>query len=662
MGVFNMGSIRNGAGGRRWLWLAALLGAALPLRADQQDVGTTAVNFLKIPPPARAAAMGQAFTALSDDDSALYYNPAGAASVFQNEVALTHVEWFQNIFLEQLGTILDYGRYGNLGVGVDWLDAGDIERTDRSDPGNSDPLQRYVDLGSFQPYDLALTGLYAFQPFDNWNAGVSVNLLNQVIDSNQGWGVNLNLGAQRTGLWNCVDAGFEVQNLGTQLSVGSTPFSQPLSFRAGAAGHYLDRKLTLSVDLNLPSDNATEPSVGGEYWIADILAIRAGWRGGYASNMSLGLGFKIGLFNLDYAWQPYNELGATQRLGASVSWGTPDAAIEALKPLLGPMGEAEWRQGGFRLLPARPDTVKHWTVTVLGPDNSPAKTLQGDGPAPDTVDWAGKDDKEQVLPDQVYHARLDVLYNNGLRATATGGPVELDSTPPDVSCTLSPIIARPNAEGAVLVPAHLAIYATDKHGVGAWKMEIRDPQGNLFKAFSGDGQPPQDLVWDGTDDQGHFVQTGSHYVFWPFAKDKLGNWGKGRPTAMLVLLKEIHFDIASDALFEPGKADVRISAYHQLSGVKDLIDKYASPGSLVDIVGHTDNVPTVHSVYKSNQELSLARAKAVIRYLVDLLDMDPQMLNPVGVGDTQPKASDATPDGRTANRRVEVIVHAKEYK
>ncbi|HXC65202.1 MAG TPA: PorV/PorQ family protein, partial [bacterium] len=281
-----MGSIGNGAGGRRWLWLAALLGAALPLRADQQDVGTTAVNFLKIPPPARAAAMGQAFTALSDDDSALYYNPAGAASVFQNEVALTHVEWFQNIFLEQLGTILDYGRYGNLGVGVDWLDAGDIERTDRSDPGNSDPLQRYVDLGSFQPYDLALTGLYAFQPFDNWNAGVSVNLLNQVIDSNQGWGVNLNLGAQRTGLWNCVDAGFEVQNLGTQLSVGSTPFSQPLSFRAGAAGHYLDRKLTLSVDLNLPSDNATEPSVGGEYWIADILAIRAGWRGGYASNMS----------------------------------------------------------------------------------------------------------------------------------------------------------------------------------------------------------------------------------------------------------------------------------------------------------------------------------------------------------------------------------------
>ena len=487
-------------------------------------------------------------------------------------------------------------------------------------------------------------------------------MLDQTIDSSQGWGFNLNLGAQRTGLWNCVDAGFEVQNLGTQLSVGSTPFSQPLSFRVGAAGHYLDRKLTLSADLNLPSDNATEPSFGGEYWIADILALRAGWRGGYASNMSLGLGFKIGLFLLDYAWQPYNELGSTQRLGASVSWGTPDAAIAATRPLVGPMGEAEWRQGGFRLLPARPDTVRHWSVTVLAADGRTVKVLQADGPAPDTVDWAGKDDKDQVLPDQVYHARLDVTYNNGLQATATGAPVELDSTPPDVSCTLAPIIARPNAEGAVLVPAHIAIYGTDKHGVGAWKMEIRDPQGGLFKAFSGDGVPPTDLVWDGTDGQGRYVATGSHYVFWPFAKDKLGNWGRGKPTAMLVLLKEVHFDIASDALFEPGKADVRISAYHQLSGVKDLIDKYATPGSQVDIVGHTDNVPTVYSVYKSNQALSLARAQAVIRYLVDLLNMDPTMLTAKGVGETQPKASDATLEGRLANRRVEVVVHAKEYR
>ena len=164
MGALNMGRTGSGTGGRAWLWLAVLLGAAAPLAAGQADVGTTSANFLKIPPPARAAAMGQAFTALSDDESALYYNPAGAASMFQNRVAFTHVEWFQNIFVEQLGAILDYGRYGNLGLGVDWLDAGSIERTDRSDPSNPDPLQRYTDLGSFQPYDLAINGAFAFLP------------------------------------------------------------------------------------------------------------------------------------------------------------------------------------------------------------------------------------------------------------------------------------------------------------------------------------------------------------------------------------------------------------------------------------------------------------------------------------------------------------------
>jgi flagellar motor protein MotB len=60
--------------------------------------------------------------------------------------------------------------------------------------------------------------------------------------------------------------------------------------------------------------------------------------------------------------------------------------------------------------------------------------------------------------------------------------------------------------------------------------------------------------------------------------------------------------------------------------------------------------------------LSLARAQAVVKFLVTLLDMDPNILNPVGMGDTRPKTTNDTPEGREANRRVEVVVHAKEYR
>lgn len=644
--------------------LAALatLGLAGAAAAGVEAVGTTAVNFLKIPPPARPAAMGQAFTAISDDESALTYNPAGIAGILQNEFSLTHIDWFQGIFVEHLGAIMGLGQAGSVGLGATWLDAGDIVRTTRIANNPGDPLGNYSTNGTFQPYDLGLTAAFAFQPLPRWNAGMDVRVLQQAIDSNQGWGFNVDLGAQRTGLWGWLDLGLLVQNLGSQVAVAQTAFSEPLAFTGGLAGRFLDHRLTLSADLNVPTDNSLVPGLGAEYWIANTLALRAGWRGGYASQPTLGAGFRVNLFLLDYAWQPYNELGPTHRITASVVWGAPGAKVEALRPLLGPLGEAQWRQGGFCILPSRPEAVIHWKLELVEADGEIAKTFEGSGPVPATVDWAGHDAAGQVLPDGVVTARLRLDYPGGLHAEATGAPVELDSTPPGVAATLQPIIARPNSQGAVLIPAHVSLQAQDKHGVGGWKLEIRDAQGKIFRAYSGDGPPPADIVWDGTDGQGHFVDSGATYFFRPFAKDTLGNWAKGQPQALIVLLKELHFDIASDALFRPGKADVRISAYHQLFDVKALILKHHEAGTMVDIVGHTDNQPTVHSVYPDNQALSLARAKAVVKFLVDLLGMDPKILNPVGMGDSQPKASNDTPEGREANRRVEVVIHAKEYR
>jgi len=647
-------------GGAAWAALALALSAAAGLRAGQESVGTTSANFLKIPYSARPAAMGEAFTAVSDDESAFVYNPAGTAQALQVQLSATHIEWFQGITLEHLGGIGAVGE-GTFGAGVTWLDAGPLERTERI-ANTSDSLANYSDLGSFTPYDLAVDLAWAWQPLPHWNAGIGAKLVEQAIDSSNGWGANIDLGLQRTGLWGWLDAGAVVQNLGTSIAVGSTSYSQPLDFRGGLAGRFFSRRLTLAADLVVPVDNSMIPSVGAEWWVAQPLALRAGWMGGYASQPTAGLGFRFSIFQLDYAWQPFTELGDTNRLTASLNFGGPSTAVEALRPLLGPMGEDPWRLGGFALKPERPDAVVAWTLDLLAADGSSVAQWQGAGPCPRRQDFDGRDGKGRVLPDGDYTARLGVTWAGGLQATAASGPVELDSTPPTVDLAIAPIIARPNAAGAVLIPAHLKLQAADKNGVGGWKLELKDSQGAVFKAFSGDGVPPEDLVWDGTDGKGGYVHSGSTYFFWPFAKDRLGNWGKGEPQALVVLLKEIHFDIASDALFEPGKADVRISAYHQLFDVKNLILSNWQPGTKVDIVGHTDDTPVQYSVYPDNLELSLARARAVVKFLVTLLDMDPAILNPVGMGDTRPKATNDTPEGREANRRVEVVIHAKEYR
>src|SRR5258707_12164005 len=84
--------------------------------AGVESVGTTSANFLKIPPHARASAMGEAFSAVSDDETALIYNPAGIARSLQNQVSATHIEWFQGIHLEPLGGYLGLGELATQGA------------------------------------------------------------------------------------------------------------------------------------------------------------------------------------------------------------------------------------------------------------------------------------------------------------------------------------------------------------------------------------------------------------------------------------------------------------------------------------------------------------------------------------------------------------------
>ncbi|HTB21685.1 MAG TPA: PorV/PorQ family protein [bacterium] len=651
------------------LLLLACLAASLS--AGEESVGTTSANFLKIPYSARAAGMGEAYTAVSDDEAALVYNPAGAAQMVQSELSATNVEWFQGIDLEHLGDITPVEGIGSLGLGITFLNDGSLVGTKRiANNGSADALGNYITTGTFTPYDLAINLLWAYQPAEHWDVGVGAQIIQEAIDTNSGWGAGLDLGAQRTDLFGWLDAGLEVQNLGTTIEVGSSASSEPVTLAGGLAGRFLKRTLTLAANVAVPMDNSVIPSVGAEWWVAQPLALRLGWMGGYASQPTAGLGFRYESFLLDYAYQPFSELGDTSRFTLSVVFGGPETKLLALRPLLGPIGDPAWREGDFELEPDRPDSVVAWHLDLIGPDGTVRRTWSGDGPAPEKLPWDGKDGQDKVLPDGLYTGRLEVDYPAGLKAKADSTPVELDSTPPSITLDEDPVRVRPDARGELLIPAKLSLGAQDKNGIGGWKLEVTDQAGKPIKIFSGQGQPPAQMDWDGSDDQGGFINSGSNYYFWPFAEDKLGNWGRGQPKALIVLLKEIHFDLASDALFEPGKADVRISAYHQLAALKDMILKQEPAGLTgtagttvkVDIVGYTDNTPVVMSVYHDNQSLSLARAQAVAKFLVVLMGMDPSMLNPVGMGEADPKASNDTPEGRETNRRVQVVIHVNAYQ
>ena len=79
--------------------------------------------------------------------------------------------------------------------------------------------------------------------------------------------------------------------------------------------------------------------------------------------------------------------------------------------------------------------------------------------------------------------------------------------------------------------------------------------------------------------------------------------------------------------------------------------------------GHADNVeigPSLKSRYPSNWELSKARASGVVRYLVEKGGLDSARLSSVGYGDSRPTATNAIEEGRTKNRRVEILFYAPQ--
>jgi chemotaxis protein MotB len=110
--------------------------------------------------------------------------------------------------------------------------------------------------------------------------------------------------------------------------------------------------------------------------------------------------------------------------------------------------------------------------------------------------------------------------------------------------------------------------------------------------------------------------------------------------------------LTSDLLFSSGSAQLRPSALPLLDAVADsLKDK---PNE-IRVEGHTDNVPINSPDFTSNWELSAYRAIAVLRRLVED-GVAPGRIFAAGYADTRPKATNATAEGRSANRRAEIVV------
>jgi len=271
-------------------------------------IGECGAQFLKMGVGARACAMGEAFVAVADDASAIYWNPAGLKQLAKVEVLAMQNFWLLDMSYQYAAAAVPL-RFGAFGVAATYSSSGTIPR-----------YEEFRKVGEYSAYDAAGTAAYAGKVpgfgFGVLDFGLALKYVQQQIDSFQARGFAGDLGLLYKAPLPMVDlkVGLAVQNVGPGIKFIEQADPLPLNVKAGLAARV--GPLTLAVDANKPRDNDLRLNIGAEGVILDVLALRAGYN--TANSFTAGGGVTWKMVSIDYAFVPYKEIDATHRISARV--------------------------------------------------------------------------------------------------------------------------------------------------------------------------------------------------------------------------------------------------------------------------------------------------------------------------------------------------------
>lgn len=299
------------------LLAAVVLMAGGAAGADiNKNAGTTAFSFLKLGVGAKAISMGGAFTAVADDPSTIYYNPAGTRSLERRQLLAGYHNYVLDIqsgFLAHTRPLTD--RY-SMGAFISYLNFGDFTRTDING----------VPDGEFSGGDFLIGLNGSMQAMPGLSIGLNVKYMHESAD---GYGSDA-FAADIGGIYLMPDSltsfGLSIYNLGAVVS-GYTDHKDklPMGVRAGVAHSLRELPLVVALDGVLPNDNDPYVNVGAEFYKFEPLYIRVGYSlygenyktgsgsdgwGGFAA----GFGLDVKDYHISYAFMPYLDLGSSHRV------------------------------------------------------------------------------------------------------------------------------------------------------------------------------------------------------------------------------------------------------------------------------------------------------------------------------------------------------------
>ena len=306
-----------------WMGAVGIIGVlALPANATAQDkVGTTGLQFLEIGVSPRADAMGGAFTAISDDASAVYYNPAGLVQLEGRQVMISGIDYPAGIFYGFVGAGIPMRFGGVLGIGYYGLNAGTMPRTDYKYP--------YGDGTTFGAGGYTVSASYGRYLTDRFSVGVTFKVISEFLEDNRAtaWaadvGTNYNTGFRNFKIT------MMISNFGPNTKHIAEDIPLPISFRFGGAVDVWDspkHHATLAVEGSHPSDNRERYNAGIEYTFNNMASFRIGDRIEQdLGTVSVGGGLRFSLSektkaHFDYSYQDFGALNNVQRFAVTLDF------------------------------------------------------------------------------------------------------------------------------------------------------------------------------------------------------------------------------------------------------------------------------------------------------------------------------------------------------
>jgi len=293
---------------------------------------------------ARALAMGGAFTAVADDPSAAFWNPAGLVGTEGRNLLLMHAERFGDLidrdyvaYAQPVDWSLFGGQDGAFAVSAIRLGVDDIPLTshlfdqlDTNDDGtvSDDELQGLFSLQDQIRFasdsELALFASYAERKGD-WQLGGTVKFIRQSVGEYSSLGIGIDLGVMRRGIWRDLDFGLKLQDATqTYLSwTGPDGYSRNETISPAVVPGLAynlrlprwDARITLATSAETRFENrqtadqyhtgslSTNIHFGGELALQEKVFLRGGFDSGWSiDDITMGAGFRLAMLTIDYAY------------------------------------------------------------------------------------------------------------------------------------------------------------------------------------------------------------------------------------------------------------------------------------------------------------------------------------------------------------------------